>query len=182
LIEYRQLDERYLDWLYSLVAPVTIRNPARSYWRLCEHLFKKSFRWFVPNDDNRIEDARELRYDFLDKFDIDDDNPTWMDLDISVLELFIALSRRTSFESGEAPEVWFGRFLDNLDLRKYTDAIYKQGRWEDVDMTIDNFVDRKYKPNGLGGLFPLKNPKEDQREVEIWYQMSAYLIENCNIV
>jgi hypothetical protein len=32
--------------------------------------------------------------------------------------------------------------------------------------------------NGTGGLFPLKMPKVNQRRVEIWYQMSAFIEEN----
>jgi hypothetical protein len=37
---------------------------------------------------------------------------------------------------------------------------------------------RLYTTSGYGGLFPLEEPKEDQRKVEIWYQMMAYLGEN----
>lgn len=175
---HRTLDERYLDWLYSLVLPVSIRNPARSYRKLLNHLFKRAFTWHVPNDDNRIEDARELRYEFLDRYVIEDDDPEWTDLELSVLEVLIALARRASFETSELPDIWFGRFLDHLDLREYTDAIYVQGAWEDVDAAIDIFVNREYDRNGLGGLFPLRDAKYDQRQVELWYQMAAYLIEN----
>ena len=32
--------------------------------------------------------------------------------------------------------------------------------------------------NGTGGLFPLKRPRVNQRRVEVWYQMSEYLMEN----
>lgn len=169
---------RYLDWLYSLVAPVTIRNPARSYRKLVNHLFKREFQWFVPNDDNRIEDGRELRDEFLDTFVVDDDDPEWVDLEVSVLEVLVALSRRASYETNTAPDFWFWRFMVNLDLRKYTDAAYKQGRWEDVDAIVDRFVERKYDRRGHGGLFPLTHGKEDQRQIELWYQMNAYLLEN----
>ena len=40
---------------------------------------------------------------------------------------------------------------------------------------------REYSDNGHGGLFPLKNPKKDQRKVEIWYQMTEYINENYPI-
>ena len=39
-------------------------------------------------------------------------------------------------------------------------------------------VERRYKRSGEGGLFPLKNAAKDQRKVEIWYQLSSYLLEN----
>jgi hypothetical protein len=40
---------------------------------------------------------------------------------------------------------------------------------------MERCVWRTYEPNGVGGFFPLENPNEDQREVELWYQMSAYV-------
>jgi hypothetical protein len=38
-------------------------------------------------------------------------------------------------------------------------------------------MDRRYERNGQGGLFPLRKPAMDQRDVEIWYQANAYMIE-----
>jgi hypothetical protein len=35
--------------------------------------------------------------------------------------------------------------------------------------------------DGSGGLFPLKNPQQNQRTTEIWYQMNAWLMENSNV-
>ena len=43
---------------------------------------------------------------------------------------------------------------------------------------VKKFLNREYDKDGTFGLFPLKNPKKDQRKVEIWYQMMAYIIEN----
>ena len=172
------LDERYLDWLYSLVAPVTSRNPARSYRLLLEHLFKRQFRWSIANDDNRIEDARELRFDFLDRHEITHDDLYWIELDASVLEVLMSLSQRAAFQSSETPEFWFWKFLENLRLSMYTDEVYRRGEWENIDEILNKFIDRTYRASGYGGLFPLRHPKEDQRKVEIWYQMAAYLIEN----
>ena len=38
--------------------------------------------------------------------------------------------------------------------------------------------ERSYAFDGYGGLFPLRKPHQDQRNIEIWYQMQAYLMEN----
>jgi hypothetical protein len=38
-------------------------------------------------------------------------------------------------------------------------------------------VNREYDPDGRGGLFPLDGTHANQREVELWYQMQAYIIE-----
>ena len=60
----------------------------------------------------------------------------------------------------------------------YTDEVYSRGEWENIDEILNKFIDRTYRASGYGGLFPLRHSKEDQRKVEIWYQMAAYLIEN----
>jgi hypothetical protein len=51
---------------------------------------------------------------------------------------------------------------------------------KNVNQILTNLVERTYQKNGKGGLFPLKQPAKDQRRVEIWYQMAAYLNENYN--
>lgn len=61
------LDEQYLKWLYRQVASSKYRNPARTYWSLLRQLYTTEFVWTVPNDDNRVEDGRDLRYEFLKK-------------------------------------------------------------------------------------------------------------------
>jgi hypothetical protein len=42
---------------------------------------------------------------------------------------------------------------------------------------LDRVIRREYEPDGTGGFFPLQNPLEDQTQVEIWYQMAAYINE-----
>ena len=44
-----------------------------------------------------------------------------------------------------------------------------------VDTVISRFLNRDYEPNGRGGLFTVRNRKEDLREVEIWYQLQWFL-------
>ena len=51
----------------------------------------------------------------------------------------------------------------------------------EADGGLDGFINRQYEANGEGGLFPLKGVCEDQREVEIWYQMNAYLYEHHGV-
>jgi hypothetical protein len=38
-------------------------------------------------------------------------------------------------------------------------------------------IHRYYQPNGHGGFFPLENPQDDQRHVELWYQLNEYVME-----
>lgn len=173
----RTLDARYLDWLYKNIGPLRNRNPARSYWMLACALFRKEFVWQVPNDDNRVEDGRELRDIFLAEMGLEGDH-VWLEEGCSMLEMLIALSRRLDFETEDTAFEWFWILCDNLELRPYVDETFSDDFNVDVDLILDRVIERTYKTNGRGGLFPLQYPNGDQREVEIWYQMAAYLMEN----
>lgn len=144
-------------------------------------MYTKRFTWFIHNDDNRAEDGRELRYEFCEIFDIDEgDHTLWMELDCSFLEMLIALARRIAFQTEPEYSVqeWFWKFMDNLELRKYTDDVYHSAIAEQVEDVLDRVITRRYSEDGLGGLFPLRNPHRDQRTVELWSQMMAYLLES----
>lgn len=171
------LDSRYLNWLYSQIGPANNKNPERSFWLLAEQLHMKRFDWVIPNDDNRTEDGKALREEFLARFDARCDRQ-WLEQDCSILEMLIALSRRVEFESAHDAYHWFWTMLENLNLRVYTDAVYDDEVGLIVEKAITAVIDRRYRSNGDGGLFPLLRPNRDQRQVEIWYQMSSYLLEN----
>lgn len=170
------LDELYFQWLYRQVAPVSLKNPRRTYWRLLKQLYTTVFVWFVPNDDNRVEDGKDLRQEFLTEMSISEDED-WMALDCSVLEMLVAFSRRVAYiDLREQPAAaWFWLFLENLGLRSYVDA----GEWsaEDADEILKRLIFRTYQHDGKGGIFPLQHPEKDQSTVELWYQANYYLIE-----
>lgn len=173
----RTLDARYLDWLYKNIGPVQNRNPATSYWLLAVSLYRKEFTWTVPNDDNRVEDGRELRELFLEDAGLEGDQ-LWMDEGCSMLEMLVALSRRLAFETSEDSFGWFWVLCDNIGLRPFVDETFTEDYNVDVDLILDRVILRTYNRDGRGGLFPLRNSHTDQRKVEIWYQMAAYLMEN----
>ena len=170
------LDELYLTWLYKQIGSVKIRRSSRTYWSLFRQLYTKEFDCFVPNDDNRAEDGKELRYEFIDDQGLEDIDPEWMSLKCSMLELLIGLSRRLSFETDRDPKNWFWELLENIKLDSYNDRQHIPHK--EVDEILERVIWRTYDRNGHGGLFPLKRASKDQRKVELWYQMSAYLIEN----
>lgn len=171
------LDEQYLTWLYSQVGSVKLRNSARTHWSLLKQLYKKEFVWFIPNDDNRVADGRDLRYEFVESYYKGPIDPDWMDLGCSMLEMLLALSRRLEFESNGDSRAWFWHLIEVLDLFQFNDRNYDDLAEETIDDALNKVIFRRYSPNGNGGLFPLRNPERDQREVELWYQMSSYLIE-----
>lgn len=177
------LDDAYFEWLYGQVGPLKNRNPARNFWNLCRKLYTTEFIWFVPNDDNRVEDGKSLRADFLSStdWDLNDPHDLFMSLECSIFEMLIALSMRAEFQSGRSSTEWFWRFMHNLELDQYTDEVYRRSVGdaidEGVEETLDRLNQRTYSRNGHGGLFPLKHAGQDQRKIELWYQMSSYLLE-----
>jgi hypothetical protein len=171
----KPLDELYLEWLYSQVGSVEEQNPSRNYWRLLRQLYMKEFVWIVPRDDNRAADAQDLRYEFANEKQILFEDSGWFGLGVSMLEVMIALSRRLSFQAEGEPRVWFWQLMENLDLERYNDNTrYSERR---VNSILDDVIFRTYRSNGRGGLFPLRRATEDQRESELWNQLSAYLLE-----
>lgn len=171
------IDDIYFEWLYAQVGDTTARNPGATYWSLLKELYTRPFRGFVPNDDNRVEDGKFLREEFLHELEISHDDPEWLYLQCSVLEMLVALARRASYNSYGEPYEWFWKFLENLGIRHISDRGFNSKTARQIQETLTILIDRTYSPNGEGGLFPLRHPEHDQRDVEIWYQLAAYLLE-----
>lgn len=167
----------------------------KTYFMLAIKLFRTEFKPVVFDDRNRIKDAKLLREDFAlscSRFQ----NYSAIDLPgASFLEVMIALCQKfdTRFmmkvdDPVERWHEWFWLMLKNVDLDDFCDSKFNYDfdfnieTGDNPDILIDSILkiinDRTYKENGKGGFFPLKNPKNDQRKVELWYQMNAYFLEN----
>jgi hypothetical protein len=168
------LDDLYLAWLYSQVGDVKEQNKSKTYWKLLRRMYETEFVWLIPNDDNRVMDGLDLRYEFVAEEGVMK-APDWLQLGCSFLEMLVALSRRLAFEGEGHAGTWFWHLVENLDLIDCTDRT----RFDigEVDEILDRVIFRRYSPDGIGGLFPLRHARRDQRDVELWYQMQAYLIE-----
>lgn len=171
------LDERYFDWLYYQVCSARLKNPKLTYRNLLYILYTKEFVWLVPNDDNRADDGKDLRYEYLSQegVRINERDSHWLDLGCSMFELLIGISRRLEFETEIRAKKWFWELLDNIELAHFSDAL--EFDREEVDEVLDRVIWRTYEYNGGGGLFPLIRPETDQRKVELWYQLSSYILE-----
>lgn len=170
------LDEAYFDWLCDIVARP--KNERYKYTELIGQLYTKEFVWTISNDDNRAADGKELREIYLLEIGATKVDLLWYELECSVLEMLIALARRVSFETEVSATDWFWKFIQNLGLHHFSDNVYRQEIAEDVDEVLDRLLLRHYGRDGTGGLFPLRHHHPDQRRVEIWYQMAAYLMES----
>lgn len=169
-------EHEYFNWLYAKVNDVSVTNPSwLTYNTLLSELHKTEYIWIVDGDHNRAEDGKELRIEFLNQIGLES-NAVWLDETCSVLEMLIAFSRRAAFQTDEEPAVWFWRFMENLALSEQFDSLPPNLQY--IQDVLRVFVLRLYSKNGVGGLFPLRQSRKDQRKLEVWYQFSEYVLEN----
>lgn len=176
-----ELDGLYFRWMCQLVCNNRISRRS-SYQKLLEHLHQSEFIPIMPMDDNREIDGIDLRYRFGYENQLEspmiasllDDRPC------SMLEMMVALAIRCEetlmydLDLGDRTGEWFWQMVDNLGLGDMDDAHFSPQR---VDGIIERFIDRRYDPDGRGGLFYIPNYHRDMRNAEIWYQMCWYFDE-----
>ncbi len=178
----RKIKKAYFDWLYHQVEVKEFLGLEN----FISELYEIPFYCLIPNDDNRAKDGLQLRDRFLDGLDADypDDVLPWP---CTVLEMLIALANRMDFilfdhSKGSRYAIYFWLFINNLKLQKYNNDDKNVEKKEKFNrLVLKKFVKREYQADGKGGLFPLDDPLNDQRNVEIWYQMMEYISENYDI-
>lgn len=182
--------QRYFNFLSKIVR-------GKNYEFLLKELHRIEFYSLIPNDANRAEDGKKLRELFMDELEYKrQTHPFILEGDIlsrnhhdelvrcTVFEMLVALAMRMEGqlcgnEDALSVHECFFLFIRNLDLIWCDNEEYfERPSPEIIRAVIQNFLDRTYTSDGVGGLFPLRDPEKDQRQVEIWYQMSAYLLEN----
>lgn len=168
----------YFEWLASLVCGKRYSKQV-SYDRLLMRLHETEFRYSIPNDHNRAHNGTALRYRFALARNYDDDYV----LNIlrgpcSVLEMMIAVAIyceehvMVNPHYGDRTGQWFWGMIVNLGLGAMIDSRFDI---QYVDDVLDRFLDRRYEPDGRGGLFTIDRPPRDLRNVEIFIQMCWYL-------
>ena len=168
----------YFEWLYDLVCGERCSGKC-SYRKLMIFLHDVEFRYSLPMDENRAHDGIDLRYRFsISKGFESDYFSEYLRGPCSVLEMMIALSVRCEenimddTKYGNRTSQWFWGMINNLGLGDMYDSRFDK---DNVNAIVQRFLDRKYAPNGKGGLFTIRNCKYDLRDVEIWYQLNWYL-------
>lgn len=173
----------YFEWMFDMMCGERFA-PGNSYKKLFEELHEISFRYSIRKDRNRASDGEDLRYRYAleltdDPIEIDDIIDI-LDQPCTVLEMMIALAIRAEEDIMDDPNVgnrtahWFWGMINNLGLGSMIDERFDRIY---VDNKINILLDRKYAPNGKGGLFLVRDCDQDLREVEIWYQLCWYIDE-----
>jgi hypothetical protein len=170
--------EAYFRWLYEQVFDP---GPAsESFTVVCWIMHQVPFQVLVRGDDNRVAEAAGLRNGFkkfagsLGPEELSD----LMSPDASVFEVLVALTDRATFIVPLGHKVWFRIFIENLDLDDYNDQHQERRSDFPIEQVIAKFNDRRYTHKGRGGIFPLRQTRNDQRQVELWYQMGEYMTSN----
>lgn len=169
----------YIDWIIE-------RMGGEKYHLLFEILHNIPFKWMpdVPMDENRESDGRRLRAIFEEEsgMRMPVEAEEWP---ASFLEVLVALAETFedsimhSANSVTDSSTWFWLMLENIELSHCDDA------WMDafsdslayIQTRVDTVILRRYDYDGHGGLFPLNEAHVDQRTVQLWYQMNAYILE-----
>ena len=170
---------QYTRWLYERVCNVRDFDSPQSYVQLCDEMQDIYFKVLVSRDDNRENDGRDLRDEFFDyirdrALNRDEERAH----EVTLLEIFVALAARARLLTGMEEADWFGIFLQNLGIDGCNDRSFNTVTRLKARRALRQFNDRTYRANGKGGLFPLTMPMTDQRDVELWYQLGAYIREH----
>ena len=174
-----ELQNRYFEWLYYLVCGNDEYNRL-SYRKLLSFLHSVEFTYVIDFDGNRAQDGIDFRYRFGHEHGFSqsmirtclDDRPC------SVLEMMVALAYKVeeqimdNNEYGNRTGQWFWNMIVSLGLGYMNDLDFNESAAYRV---ISKFLDRRYSPDGKGGLFTIENCPYDMRDVEIWSQCMWYL-------
>ena len=175
------LTNEYFNWMCDLVYDKRYCKKL-SYRKLLSYLHNREFIYILDMDGNRSEDGVDLRYRFA--YEHNYSYPMVAnyldDRQCSILEMMVALAIRcedsimADSDIGNRTGLWFWSMIKSLGLDYMSDANFDKYA---ADKIIDRFLERKYEPNGKGGLFTIKHCRYDLRSVDIWYQMMFYLDE-----
>lgn len=165
------LEEAYFNWLCAKVIDVEFSTPSNSYDILLRTMHNTPFVWLLDRDDDRAMDGVALRNEFRIFWDAHVASE-WLGQPCSFLEMLVALVDRCEFVSDIPGGAWFWQILSNLNFLDFPDD---RADPEEIADILESINFRQYDHHGNGGLFPIANPTEDQRNVEIWYQFHTYL-------
>lgn len=168
----------YYNWLIGLTCGWCHGN----YTRLMSYLDCRQFTWTISNDENRASDGVDMRFRFVEETPEYNYRDVYLYLtqSCSVLEMMAALAIRCEDHIMGDPstdnhtDIWFWEMIANMHLDQMTDDNFDESY---VEQIVTNMLERRYKKNGEGGLFRIKDNKRDMRTVEIWCQLSWYLNE-----
>lgn len=167
----------YFEWLCRTVNG-QIPYEDIHYRKLLMHLHSTQFYYSISRDADRANDGVSLRWRFICEKNYDPRALDELEGPCSVLEMMIALAIYCEEHVMDDPSYgdrtgqWFWGMITNLGLGSMSDDKFDR---QYVDDVVTRLLDRKYEPDGKGGLFKIRNCNRDLRKVEIFHQLCWYL-------
>lgn len=163
-------------WFDQILSDI---DPNHEYELFLMDLYNTNFEVWNERDINRVNDVIDARNEFYNG-EISTKNGA------SVLEILYILSKRFQFLISYTLEIdkIFWEMIKNLGLEYDKDDKYWLKNEEFLSKNGEKlriWMQRCFDFDGKRSIFPLKCAKKDQRGVEIWYQMQAYIAENYPI-
>lgn len=179
-------DIRKISYFQALHRFLMIDGIDDGYITLLTTLFHKEYTWSIRMDETRAAYVKNAREGFLEKQNLDEkEKEDWrrsLDMPPSVLEVLLMLAKQMEDDFGDADQInipaWFWMMISNLELSQYNDIITGTRESEKIIKILDIWLNREFDPDGHGSPFPLKNPRGDQRMVDLWMQANFYVVEN----
>lgn len=179
LVTLEVFKEGYSKWLMSVLG---MESHTELFWIL----YDLEFTWILPLDESKSSNGIRMRdrYAYEEGKHLPDG---WMDHPCSFLEMTasLAFAMEESFlydpNTDDGVDTWFRILMENCGLWELDDEAFEDD-WEwcaaEAEGIAFTIMQRRYASDGEGGLFPLDDPKEDQRTIEIGQQMNSYIVEN----
>jgi len=161
---------KYFDWLCRLIRSDTVSRNVQQI------IFEIPYQYYIDRDESRVEDALELRRDYLySKKQIDDVTYNYISNEpINVLEVLIALSKRIDNQilgDVDGGTQIFDTMISNLEISNSCSDDY-------IRYKIDNWMHMNYDEYGHGSIFIVSDPRTPMNKTDMWYQAMYYLSEN----
>lgn len=176
--------ESYYWWMLEVPGgPEQLRASDIPNWqKLFRKLDSVIFVSHNEDDDNRIEDALDLRRRwYVETNNIDPwreysfDETKWGEPTVLEIMTSLAIRMEESIMSddayGDRTGQWFWNMIVSLGLGGLTDHFYDEAY---VDKILSRWMNREYEPNGRGSLFTVFGAN-NMRDLTIWQEMCAYL-------
>lgn len=174
------MEKRPKVWYdYSKFLLRSIGFSKKGYSKLIKYLHDVPYEWCsdVPFDENRGRDGESQRYYFFKSVGV---KGGAFEYPCSVLEMLIAFAKRFGTDwlgydeedMGEHYDRVFWLFIHNLGLDNYNDEYFFE---DEVDEILYIWMERKYKNDGNGSIFPLNKPVKMYNKLEMYKQIFEYM-------
>lgn len=179
------MPEAYMNWIKYDILRHKIYD-SYHYEKLLYTLVGLQFVPYNRMDENRLTDARDLKYRFARAKHFPEAlmDETLKSFGGSVLEVLIALSLRIYEETTSGfpvvikPADLFWTMIETMHLENQVDSDFDENH---VIFVVQRMMNHDFERNGDGGLFRISSDSpHDMRTADIWYQAQWWVTEQWN--